>query len=91
MRKVFVEFARHAFDSHSTSVKDSNGNLVSFYDHLYQVICGEMGATSAMTSISSIPDPFGPIDWTRPPVNDKLFENRYADLILAARLAKQRI
>lgn len=85
MRKVFVEFAKHAFDINSAGTKDANGNWIPFYDQLYRVICEEMKETSSISFISSIPDPFGELDWPRLPVNYALFEKMYADRIEAAR------
>lgn len=44
-----------------------------------------MKETTSISTISSIPDPFGPVEWHRLPVNYELFEDMYADRIKNAR------
>lgn len=88
LRRVFVEFAKHAADKQSTEVKDTMGNLIPFYDQLYRVICEECKRygcqATAPVSISSIPDPFKVKKYDRPEVNYELFEAMYADRIQSA-------
>lgn len=88
LRRIFVEFAKHAFDKKSTGIKDANGGWTPFYDHLHQVVLEEMKSykMNGKTNISSIPDPFGTsVVWSRSVVDFGLFENMYAEIIQKAR------
>lgn len=88
-----VEFAKHAFDADSTSDLNAGGIQNSFHDQLYKVIFDELEIYRKKTNkpiqsipfISYIKDPFEMGVRTRPNVNYKLFEERYAERIRIAR------
>lgn len=86
LRRIFVEFAKHALDKQSAGITDTNGTQIPFYDQLYRVIREQMNETASVSSISTIPDPFGDeTEWDRRPIDYELFEKMYADRIKAAR------